>query len=65
MPTDHQLQWRRACGNGACVEVATTPSIAYVRDSKAPHEARLAVSGSAWSAFVTAVTDGDLSASRI
>ncbi|MDP9791725.1 hypothetical protein J2S43_000237 [Catenuloplanes nepalensis] len=64
MPADHQLQWRRACGNGACVEVATTPSNAFVRDSKAPHDARLAVSGSAWSAFITAVAGGGIPTDR-
>lgn len=64
MQSDLQLRWRKRCGTGACVEVATTPSAAYVRDSKAPEDDRLAVSAPAWIAFTTAVTDGGLTTNR-
>jgi hypothetical protein len=60
MQSDPQLRWRKRCGTGACVEVATTSAAAYVRDSKAPEGARLAVSAPAWSSFITAVTDGGI-----
>ncbi|GAB7038123.1 MULTISPECIES: DUF397 domain-containing protein [Catenuloplanes] len=64
MQTDLRLRWRKRCGTGACVEVATTPSAAYVRDSKEPQGDRLAVSGSAWSAFLSAVAEGGIPTDR-
>lgn len=36
-----------------CVEIATTPGTVHVRDSKVPDGPRLAVSPTAWTAFVT------------
>lgn len=64
MQTDPQLRWRKRCGTGACVEVAPTLATTFVRDSKAPEDARLAVSAPAWSSFVTAVTSGGISTDR-
>ncbi|MDR7278441.1 DUF397 domain-containing protein [Catenuloplanes atrovinosus] len=64
MQTDLQLRWHRACGSSACVEVATTPSAAYVRDSEAPQGDRLAVSAPAWSAFITAVAEDGIPTDR-
>lgn len=40
-------------GEQSCVEVARAPSIVPVRDSKNPHGPALALTPSAWSAFIT------------
>lgn len=40
-----------------CVEIRFGPDQAGVRDSKAPDEGRLAVSGTAWSQFRTWVSE--------
>ncbi|MEU2115135.1 DUF397 domain-containing protein [Streptomyces sp. NPDC016459] len=37
---------------GECVEVAAHPTAIHIRDSKNPHGPQLAVSPTAWAAFV-------------
>ncbi|MBO3674421.1 DUF397 domain-containing protein [Streptomyces sp. NEAU-YJ-81] len=37
----------------SCVEVAPTPSTIHIRDSKNPNGPQLAVTPTAWTAFVT------------
>ncbi|MFH8340068.1 DUF397 domain-containing protein [Streptomyces sp. AM6-12] len=37
---------------GDCVEVATTPALVYVRDSKTSGAARLTVTPAAWTDFL-------------
>ncbi|MFF2507990.1 DUF397 domain-containing protein [Streptomyces sp. NPDC058067] len=53
-----ELAWFKSSyssdGNEAdCVEVATTPGVVHVRDSKNAHGPRFAVGGPAWADFVT------------
>jgi hypothetical protein len=51
--------WRRSTrsqSDGACVEVALTPSVAGIRDSKDPGGGVLVTSLTAWTAFRRAVT---------
>ncbi|MFE1074193.1 DUF397 domain-containing protein [Streptomyces sp. NPDC058783] len=43
-------------GDGDCVEVASCPDTVHVRDSKAPHGDRLALSPAAWTRFLTYTT---------
>ena len=64
MQTDLQLRWRKRCGTQACVEVATTSSATFVRDSEAPEGDRLAVSAPAWSTFITAVAEDGIPTDR-
>lgn len=51
-----RLAWFKSSysGNegGECLEVATTPGIIHIRDSKAPARARLAFPASEWASFV-------------
>ncbi|KOT96328.1 MULTISPECIES: DUF397 domain-containing protein [Streptomyces] len=51
------LSWHKSSysssGDGDCVEVASCPGTVHVRDSKAPHGNRLAVSPEAWTRFLT------------
>lgn len=58
--------WRKSSYSGTqgnCVEVATNmPGIVAVRDSKHPHGALLAVSRTAWAAFVAGIQKGQLGA---
>ena len=48
--------WRKSSRSGTygtdCVEVAVTPQVAVVRDSKDPDGARLRVSVERWSSFL-------------
>ncbi|MFF0434503.1 DUF397 domain-containing protein [Streptomyces sp. NPDC004327] len=50
------LSWHKSTysssGDGDCVEVATCPTTVHVRDSKRPHDARLALDPTAWGTFV-------------
>ncbi|AQS69899.1 DUF397 domain-containing protein [Streptomyces pactum] len=62
-PDAPALAWFRSSysssGDGNdCVEVAITPAIVRVRDSKRPRRARLAVTRAAWSAFVADARHG-------
>jgi hypothetical protein len=55
--------WRKSTytqGNGACVQVALTPSAAGIRDSKQPDGGVLLASFSAWDAFRRAAKELDL-----
>ena len=57
------LVWRtssRSNGSGACVDLALTPDIAAIRDSKNPSGGTLVLSPTAWSAFHSATKDGRL-----
>ncbi|MFF3322081.1 DUF397 domain-containing protein [Streptomyces sp. NPDC002889] len=58
------LQWFKSSYSGGsgteCVEVARPATVTAVRDSKAPHRARLSFSGPAWEDFVGAVAEGRL-----
>jgi hypothetical protein len=50
-------EWRKSRHSGdqgACVEVARTPGVVGVRDSKDPHGQRLCFSPVAWAAFAAA-----------
>lgn len=65
MPRDeiHPLEWRKArrsMSNGACVEVASSPSGTAVRDSKDPEGPVLYYAAAAWSSFVGAARSGSL-----
>jgi hypothetical protein len=51
------LEWFKSSysdssNSNECVEVAATPSMVHVRDSKAPDGPRLAFSPAAWTGFV-------------
>jgi hypothetical protein len=51
--------WRSACSmNNACVEVATTPDVVLVRDSKDPDGPRLEFGADDWRAFLDGIRDG-------
>ncbi|WP_326687503.1 MULTISPECIES: DUF397 domain-containing protein [unclassified Streptomyces] len=61
------VTWRKSSHSnqdgGACVEVADGfATVVPVRDSKATHGPMLVFPADGWSAFVTAVRDGQLSA---
>ncbi|WP_078850155.1 DUF397 domain-containing protein [Streptomyces sp. NRRL F-5126] len=45
-------------GGGECVEVAATPEVALVRDSKRPTGGTLAVGAEAWGVFVKRAARG-------
>ncbi len=53
------LTWRKSSYTGSsggnCVEVATSPGRALIRDSKNPDGNRLTVTADEWRAFVAAV----------
>ncbi|MEU8993420.1 DUF397 domain-containing protein [Streptomyces caniferus] len=59
-----ELSWHKSSysgqGNGnECVEVAPTPSVIHIRDSKNPHGPQLHLRPAAWSAFIAyAATEG-------
>ncbi|MFC5803428.1 DUF397 domain-containing protein [Streptomyces formicae] len=54
------LSWHKSSysssGSGDCVEVAACPTTVHVRDSKAKQGPQLALSPTAWSAFVSYAT---------
>ncbi|MGP3978917.1 DUF397 domain-containing protein [Streptomyces sp. 8N114] len=61
------VTWRKSSysnsDGGACVEVSDDfATVVPVRDSKNPHGPVLTFAADGWSAFVTAVKDGDLRA---
>ena len=54
-----EVGWRTSSysvGSGNCVEVAPTPDAVLVRDSKDPDGPALAVSRTAWRAFLITLT---------
>ncbi len=57
-----ELRWRKSSRSGtqgtACVEVASLPGAAAVRDSKAPTRARLEFSALRWGSFLSRIKDG-------
>lgn len=60
--TPFDAAWRkstRSACDGACVEVALTPRLVGVRDSKNRGGGYLAVGPQTWSAFVTGVKNGE------
>lgn len=58
-PTARWSKSSRSANNGACVEVAFTPVVVAARDSKDPTGPALLFDRSAWTAFVSAVKNGD------
>jgi hypothetical protein len=55
--------WRKSSytqGNGACVEVALTPAVAGIRDSKQPDGGVVLAGFPAWDAFRRAVKRAEL-----
>lgn len=57
------LQWRvssRSQGQGQCVEVALTGTLAYVRDTKNRGTGVLTVPSVQWAAFLDTVKSGRL-----
>lgn len=49
-----RARWRKSSysgGNGACVEVASSPEVVAVRDSKDPASPMLVFTRRAWAAF--------------
>jgi hypothetical protein len=61
MPSNAQdLNWRRPCTGGNCVEVAVTPAMIYVRDSKDPQDGRyLTFTPETWRMFLHQVKAGE------
>jgi len=56
------LRWRKASASGQganCVEAASLPGGAAVRDSKDPSGPVLRFSADAWRAFIAGVRDGE------
>jgi hypothetical protein len=65
MHDSNTLTWATSSysgGNGACVEVATTTSGAFFRDTKDRGIPAAATSGAAWTSFLGAVKAGTLGA---
>jgi len=58
------LAWRKAkasgSGGGQCVEVATVPGMALVRDSKSPERGHLAVAPETFRSLLRAIKRGEL-----
>lgn len=65
-PAHHALaaaRWRkssRSNGTGECVEVAITPIVVGVRDTKNRDGGLLAISPAAWAAFLASVKTGEI-----
>lgn len=58
---DHQLEWHTASyssGGGDCVEVARTPAVVLVRDSKDRGGVRLHVDTAQWQSFTDSIQAG-------
>lgn len=61
MANGHALVWR-GCDSGHCVQVAQQGEQVLIRASEQPAGPYLAVSRESWTAFVTAVRDGEFEA---
>ncbi|MFC8709760.1 DUF397 domain-containing protein [Streptomyces sp. NPDC057197] len=59
-PDLHWFKSTYSDGNdpGDCVEVATTPTLVHIRDSKTPNTAWLAVAPVAWTSFLAHAVEG-------
>jgi hypothetical protein len=59
------LSWEKsaASGSSACVEVARTPGIVFVRDSKDPSGPALTFSSAEWKAFLIGACAGQFNIS--
>lgn len=55
------LSWKKSsrCGTGACVEVAGTPDVVHVRDSKDPNSPVLSFEPTTWAAFIDNLRGGE------
>jgi len=56
------LSWRKSTRSGAaghCVEVASTTSAVFVRDSKDVHGPVLEFGAEGWAEFIAGVRDGE------
>jgi hypothetical protein len=63
MNVPHNAEWHkstRSNAGGNCVEVARTPEVVGVRDSKDRHGPVLVFSPDAWTRFLDRVRPGDL-----
>lgn len=58
--TTHWQKSSHSTANANCVEVAFLDEAVAVRDSKHPTDATLTVTPQAWTAFTTAIRNGDL-----
>ncbi|MFF4750433.1 DUF397 domain-containing protein [Streptomyces sp. NPDC002514] len=61
-----KLAWRKSSysnsDGGACVEICGgLDAVVPIRDSKVPHRPALIIPNTSWSAFITALKDGNLS----
>jgi len=58
---DGKLEWIKSSYSSddgpSCVEVATTPAIIHVRDSKIPDGHRLALTPTTWATFLPYVSE--------
>jgi Domain of unknown function (DUF397) len=60
--SDNKLVWRKSSRSGAaghCVEVAETPAVVHVRDSKDADGPQLRFGAAEWTAFVEGVRSGE------
>ena len=50
----------RSATQGQCVEIAHTPTVTGIRDSKNPGGARLTLTPTQWASFLSQVKNGEL-----
>lgn len=58
----NELTWRKSTRSGAaghCVEIAETPAVVLVRDSKNANGPVLSFGASGWKGFIAGVRDGE------
>ena len=53
-----EMQWVTACGDGACVEIATSDDVVLVRKSTDPEGPRLTISRARFDAFIADIKAG-------